>query len=169
MSRREFHFSDGKSNKFWTVELSGKAHTVRFGRIGTAGQAQTKVFASEDEARKSHDKLIAEKVKKGYVEQAASGSSAPAVPATKKADKKEKEKPQKPAEPEPAAAADKAAPAAASSAFQTAVTRSIDLALTNLLNYYWESGSPPRRRTISICVLLARTWSVAFVGTSCLT
>ncbi|MCI0702460.1 MAG: WGR and DUF4132 domain-containing protein [Planctomycetia bacterium] len=69
MSRREFQFSEGKSHKFWTIELSGKSHTVNFGKIGTTGQTQTKDFTSEDEAKKSYEKLIAEKVKKGYVEQ----------------------------------------------------------------------------------------------------
>jgi cell wall assembly regulator SMI1/predicted DNA-binding WGR domain protein len=65
---RTFEFSEGTSDKFWTITLSGSSHTVRFGRKGTSGQEQTKDFPSEDEARKSRDKLIAEKVKKGYRE-----------------------------------------------------------------------------------------------------
>jgi predicted DNA-binding WGR domain protein len=68
MSRREFHFSEGSSNKFWAIELAGKTHIVHFGRVGTTGQAQTKEFGSDDEAKKSSEKLIAEKVKKGYSE-----------------------------------------------------------------------------------------------------
>lgn len=61
MSAREFHFLEGSSNKCWRIEVSGSSHTVHFARIG-----------SEAEAQKSADKLIAEKVKKGYVEQGAS-------------------------------------------------------------------------------------------------
>jgi predicted DNA-binding WGR domain protein len=41
---------------------------VQFGRIGTAGQTQTKTFSSADAAQKAADKLIAEKTGKGYVE-----------------------------------------------------------------------------------------------------
>jgi uncharacterized protein (TIGR02996 family) len=65
---RTFEFKDAKSNKFWTIQLSGAKFTVTFGRIGTAGQTQTKTFSSAAAARKEHDKLVAEKLKKGYVE-----------------------------------------------------------------------------------------------------
>jgi predicted DNA-binding WGR domain protein len=41
---------------------------VRFGRLGTAGQSQTKTFADEAKAKRETESLIAEKVKKGYVE-----------------------------------------------------------------------------------------------------
>ena len=68
MSRREFELIDGTSRKFWSIELDDKAHTVQFGRIGTAGQTRRKEFDTSAEARASYDKLIAEKVKKGYVE-----------------------------------------------------------------------------------------------------
>jgi predicted DNA-binding WGR domain protein len=76
MSRREFTFSEGTSNKFWAIELDGKRHTVNFGRIGTSGQTQTKEFSSADEAKKSYEKLAAEKVKKGYVEAGAATAAA---------------------------------------------------------------------------------------------
>ena len=66
MSRREFQLVEGTSRKFWAIELDGKAHTVRFGRIGTTGQSQRKEFPTDAEAEASHVKLIAEKVKKGY-------------------------------------------------------------------------------------------------------
>ena len=68
MSTREFEFREGSSDKFWKITLDGKATTVTFGRRGTSGQTQTKKWASEVEARNNHDKLIAEKTKKGYVE-----------------------------------------------------------------------------------------------------
>ncbi|MFN8659019.1 MAG: DUF4253 domain-containing protein [Candidatus Obscuribacterales bacterium] len=65
---RRFEFSMGGSDKFWEVELSGTELTVRFGRMGTNGQTQTKSFPSAAAAQKEYDKLIAEKLNKGYVE-----------------------------------------------------------------------------------------------------
>lgn len=65
---RTFEFKDAKSNKFWNIELSGSSFTVTFGRIGTTGQTQTKEFVDKAAAKKEHDKLVAEKLKKGYVE-----------------------------------------------------------------------------------------------------
>ena len=39
---RTFTFDDGKSQKFWNIELEGNRYTVTFGRIGTQGQTQTR-------------------------------------------------------------------------------------------------------------------------------
>ncbi len=68
---RCFEFIGGSSKKFWEISLSGNSFTVRFGRLGTAGQVQTKKFADETKARREAESLIAEKVKKGYVEKTA--------------------------------------------------------------------------------------------------
>ena len=68
VSARHFEFVSGPSRKFWEISVSGNAFTVRFGRIGTAGQSQTKSFADEAKAKREAEALIAEKVKKGYVE-----------------------------------------------------------------------------------------------------
>ncbi len=65
---RKFEFISGASKKFWEIAVTGKSVTVRFGRIGTAGQEQKKVHADEERARREAEKLIAEKVRKGYVE-----------------------------------------------------------------------------------------------------
>jgi uncharacterized protein (TIGR02996 family) len=73
---RTFVFTDAKSNKFWNIDLKGASFTVTFGRIGSTGQTQTKDFPDEEKARKAHDKLVAEKVGKGYVETTA-GSPPP--------------------------------------------------------------------------------------------
>lgn len=78
-SSRSLVFSDGSSNKFWRIELDGDSHTVTFGRVGTSGQSQTKTFDSAAEATKSHDKLVAEKLKKGYVDD---GSASPSSATT---------------------------------------------------------------------------------------
>jgi uncharacterized protein (TIGR02996 family) len=72
---RTFVFTDATSNKFWHIALSGKSFTVQFGRVGTTGQTQTKTFISAAVAQKEHDKVVAQKLKKGYVE-----TTAPAAP-----------------------------------------------------------------------------------------
>ena len=65
---RRFEFRDGKSAKFWAIDLAGRSFTVTFGRLGTKGQTQTKTFKDEAAALKEHDNLIKEKLGKGYVE-----------------------------------------------------------------------------------------------------
>jgi predicted DNA-binding WGR domain protein len=69
--KRRFEFVEGTSSKFYEVEVTGNAVSVTFGRIGTSGQTQTKKFASSAEAQRHADKQIAQKLKKGYVEQVA--------------------------------------------------------------------------------------------------
>jgi uncharacterized protein (TIGR02996 family) len=65
---RTFQYSDAKSHKFWNIEMSGTGFTVTYGKVGSAGQTQIKSFASADKAQAEADKLIKEKLKKGYVE-----------------------------------------------------------------------------------------------------
>ena len=65
---RKFEFRDAKSSKFWDILLEKAAYTVRFGKIGTKGQEQTKEFDTPKEARVATDKLIKEKTSKGYTE-----------------------------------------------------------------------------------------------------
>ena len=71
--KRYFEFVEGSSAKFWEIAQSDKSVTVRFGRIGTKGQTQTKKFADAAAATKHAEKLIEEKTAKGYHE-AAGGS-----------------------------------------------------------------------------------------------
>lgn len=77
MNEQHFQFNEGNSNKFWKIRLEGSSFTVHFGKVGTAGQVQTKQFATDAEAEKEYNKLVAEKVKKGYVE-VSDGESVPA-------------------------------------------------------------------------------------------
>jgi predicted DNA-binding WGR domain protein len=65
---RRVEFVEGPSSKFYEVEVAGNAVRVTFGRIGTAGQTQTKQFADAAEAQQHAEKQIAQKLKKGYVE-----------------------------------------------------------------------------------------------------
>lgn len=65
---RRFEYKDAKSHKFWEIEIEGDAFTVRYGKFGTAGQVQTKTFASSDKADAEAEKVIKSKTKKGYAE-----------------------------------------------------------------------------------------------------
>ena len=63
---RRWELVTGGSAKFWEVGREGSSATVRFGRLGTAGQTQTKELASAEAAEAHVAKLVAEKEKKGY-------------------------------------------------------------------------------------------------------
>src|SRR5262245_20188603 len=76
---RTFVYTDAKSNKFWNIDLHGASFTVTFGKVGSAGQTQTKTFPTDIVARAAHDKLVAEKLGKGYTE-TTGGSAAAAAP-----------------------------------------------------------------------------------------
>lgn len=78
-----YEFAEGTSNKFWEISLEGKSFKTTYGKIGAAGQTTIKTFGSADEAKVQHDKLVAEKVKKGY--QLVGGGAAPAKKAAKAA------------------------------------------------------------------------------------
>ncbi len=65
---RTFQFSDAKSHKFWNIDVQGNSFTVTYGKIGAAGQTQTKTFKDAAAAQTEADKLIKEKTKKGYHE-----------------------------------------------------------------------------------------------------
>lgn len=68
MGMQRFELVDGASSKFWEVEVVGNDLTVRFGRIGTAGQSKTRPFGDAVSALKERDKLIREKTRKGYLQ-----------------------------------------------------------------------------------------------------
>ncbi len=65
----------GASRKFWEGTVDGKRLTVRWGRIGSAGQSKTKSFSDGAAVTKELNRLLAEKRGKGYV--ADRGSSRP--------------------------------------------------------------------------------------------
>ncbi|EMJ94158.1 WGR domain-containing protein [Leptospira alstonii] len=69
-------FKDDKSDKFWQIEVSEDSFTVTYGKTGSSGQTQTKSFDDEEECLKEAKKLLAEKLKKGYIEGEAQTSSA---------------------------------------------------------------------------------------------
>jgi predicted DNA-binding WGR domain protein len=77
-----YELVDQASSKFWEIALDGAGFTVRFGRIGTDGQSQIKTFPSAAAALAEHDKLVREKVKKGYAPTGAAAATAPAAAPT---------------------------------------------------------------------------------------
>ena len=79
---RLFIYQDEKSHKFWAVEQQGNELHINWGKVGTNGQSQVKSFADAAAAEKAGLKLIAEKVKKGYVEQAKDNSLQPSQTVT---------------------------------------------------------------------------------------
>ncbi len=65
---RVFLCTEGEASKFWRVKVEGSIQAVRYGRIGTEGHELTKTFAGPVAASKAAQKLIAEKLGKGYRE-----------------------------------------------------------------------------------------------------
>jgi predicted DNA-binding WGR domain protein len=78
---RRFEFVGGTSAKFWEIGHLGSEVTVRFGRLGTNGQTQTKDLGSEAAAALHVETLVSEKLAKGYVEVSGPASAATPRPA----------------------------------------------------------------------------------------
>jgi predicted DNA-binding WGR domain protein len=102
---RRFEFVGGSSSKFWEIDRNGAEVNVRFGRIGTNGQTQVKDLGTEQKAIEHVDDLVAEKVKKGYVEPASGSASGTVAPAAQSAAKARPASPATAASPVPAATA----------------------------------------------------------------
>ena len=66
--KRSFYYQDDKSNKFWTIELIKEKYYTWNGRVGTNGRETCKQFGSEEEARRTFERQISSKLRKGYVE-----------------------------------------------------------------------------------------------------
>ncbi|HEU0125251.1 MAG TPA: WGR domain-containing protein, partial [Flavobacterium sp.] len=66
--KKSLKYIDGTSDKFWEINVTGFEFTVTYGKNGTAGTSQTKSFATDEECLKIAEKLVAEKLKKGYSE-----------------------------------------------------------------------------------------------------
>jgi predicted DNA-binding WGR domain protein len=77
-----YEFIGGSSRKFWEifpVNLSGYDYIVRvrYGRIGTNGQENIKVFERESAAKRYYDEKIEEKCRKGYKKKTSTPTPAP--------------------------------------------------------------------------------------------
>lgn len=67
MAKRRLEYRSDLSNKFWEIDVEGSTHTVCYGRIGSEGQTKSKDHGSPTRAHEAAEKLIAAKMKKGYV------------------------------------------------------------------------------------------------------
>jgi len=65
---RRFEYVDEKSSKFWEISIADMTVLVSYGRIGGSGQSQEKRFSDTASAARHVEKLISEKVGKGYCE-----------------------------------------------------------------------------------------------------
>ncbi|OHV03400.1 hypothetical protein BKN37_15225 [Mycobacterium talmoniae] len=65
---RRLECVSGSSSKFWQAEAQGADLVISWGRIGTAGQTQTKSFPTPSAAHAELTKLVDQKTKKGYTE-----------------------------------------------------------------------------------------------------
>ena len=68
VARRYFELTVGTSNKFWEVSQAGRETTTRYGKIGSGSQSKTKTCDSPEKATAETAKIVATKVKEGYVE-----------------------------------------------------------------------------------------------------
>ena len=66
--KKHLKYIDGNSDKFWQIEVTGLEYTVIYGKNGTSGVSQSKSFSTNEECLKMAEKILAEKVKKGYSE-----------------------------------------------------------------------------------------------------
>lgn len=66
--KRRYEFVGGNSAKYYEIAVQDSRVLICFGRIGTGGQTQTKAFPDNAAATAHAEKLIKEKLGKGYVE-----------------------------------------------------------------------------------------------------
>ena len=66
--KRYFIYKDNTSDKFWIIDVTENGTSVIYGKTGTAGVTKTKEFKDAAAAQKDAEKLIKEKIKKGYLE-----------------------------------------------------------------------------------------------------
>ncbi len=78
VGRREFVCQDDRSDKYWTVEVSGCVVTTTYGRIGAAPRETRLECATPEAAQRECLRLVNQKLRKGYVE----GAVADAAPRT---------------------------------------------------------------------------------------
>jgi DNA ligase 1 len=68
VATRHFECTEDGAAKFWNVSCEGVNVTTRWGKIGTIGQVKTKAHATVEKALAEVEKLMLEKMGKGYIE-----------------------------------------------------------------------------------------------------
>ncbi|AVF24844.1 WGR domain protein [Paenibacillus larvae subsp. larvae] len=59
-------YQDEKSNEFWKIDVVGNSYSITYGKIGTQGSIQFKIFESPEECAKEAEQLIRTKLEEGY-------------------------------------------------------------------------------------------------------
>ncbi|MFD7842600.1 WGR domain-containing protein [Nocardia sp. NPDC059764] len=72
----ELSQDSGTAHKFYEVVVTGTQVTIRYGRIGDAGQRQVSSFPTAEKARAAAAKKVGEKVRKGYAPAVMGGRAA---------------------------------------------------------------------------------------------
>lgn len=67
--KRYLTYKDDKSNKFWQIEKKDTSLVITFGKIGSKGTTKEANYWDEKDCLKEAEKLIKEKLKKGYEEE----------------------------------------------------------------------------------------------------
>ena len=66
--QRAYVFNDEKSHKFWWCETLDHELLVNHGKFGSTGKYQIKQFDTAEATNAAADKLVRQKLAKGYVE-----------------------------------------------------------------------------------------------------
>lgn len=66
LNYERYELVDGTHNKFWEVAVDNLTMYVKYGRIGTSGQMNLKIFQTNEEAVSYSVKMKREKIQKGY-------------------------------------------------------------------------------------------------------
>ena len=66
--KKHLKYIDGTSDKFWQIEVTDNQFKVTYGKNGTSGVSQIKSFDTNEDCIKAAEKLLTEKIKKGYSE-----------------------------------------------------------------------------------------------------
>jgi predicted DNA-binding WGR domain protein len=74
-AKRRFEYVAGSSSKFWETWRDGDNVLVTYGKIGTTGQTTIKTFVTSILAQSHTDKMIREKLGKGYKEVTSNGQA----------------------------------------------------------------------------------------------
>jgi predicted DNA-binding WGR domain protein len=72
--------ASGQAEKFWEITVAESEIRVRFGKVGANGQTTLKSFPDAAAASREAEKLVKEKMKKGYLEVQSAGESGKIAP-----------------------------------------------------------------------------------------
>jgi predicted DNA-binding WGR domain protein len=66
--KRKFVYQSDTSNKFWNISIEEQTQIVNFGKLNTKGRETVKGFENKENCLHQSNKLIQQKLKKGYTE-----------------------------------------------------------------------------------------------------